>query len=42
MGYKQDTNALLYLFRYLSLLFYLFNWRLITLQYCGGICHTTT
>ena len=42
MGYKQDTNALLYLFRYLSLIFYLFNWRLITLQYCGGICHTTT
>ena len=22
--------------------FYLFNWRLITLQYCGGFCHTLT
>ena len=19
-----------------------FNWRLITLQYCGGFCHTST
>ena len=24
------------------LLIYLFNWRLITLQYCGGFCHTLT
>ena len=23
-------------------LIYLFNWRLITLQYCGGFCHTFT
>ena len=22
--------------------FYLFNWRLITLQHCGGFCHTLT
>ena len=22
--------------------FYLFNWRLITLQYCSGFCHTLT
>ena len=21
---------------------YYFNWRLITLQYCGGFCHTST
>ena len=24
------------------ILFYFFNWRLITLQYCGGFCHTLT
>ena len=23
-------------------LFFFFNWRLITLQYCGGFCHTFT
>ena len=23
-------------------LFFFFNWRLITLQYCGGFCHTLT
>ena len=22
--------------------FFFFNWRLITLQYCGGFCHTST
>ena len=22
--------------------FIYFNWRLITLQYCGGFCHTST
>ena len=26
----------------LFLLFIYFNWRLITLQYCGGFCHTFT
>ena len=26
----------------LSLLFFFFNWRLITLQYCGGFWHTFT
>ena len=26
----------------LCFLFLFFNWRLITLQYCGGFCHTLT
>ena len=26
----------------MSLLFIYFNWRLITLQYCSGFCHTLT
>ena len=25
-----------------SFFFFFFNWRLITLQYCGGFCHTFT
>ena len=25
-----------------SCLFFFFNWRTITLQYCGGFCHTST
>jgi len=32
-----DINTLLYLFLYL---FIYFSWRLITLQYCSGFCHT--
>ena len=27
---------------YLNYFFFHFNWRLITLQYCGGFCHTFT
>ena len=27
---------------WLFLFFFYFNWRLITLQYCGGFCHTFT
>ena len=29
-------------FLFLFLKFIYFNWRLITLQYCGGFCHTLT
>ena len=29
-------------FLFLKNLFIYFNWRLITLQYCGGFCHTST
>ena len=32
-------------FLFVSFLFFkinLFNWRIITLQYCGGFCHTLT
>ena len=25
-----------------SFFFFFFNWRLITLQYCSGFCHTLT
>ena len=27
---------------FLKFLFIYFNWRLITLQYCSGFCHTLT
>ena len=35
-----STSLFIYLF--LILFFLNFNWRLITLQYCGGFCHTLT
>ena len=31
-----------FLFFFLIFLFYLISWRLITLQYCSGFCHTLT
>ena len=30
----------IYVISNLFIYFYYFNWRLITLQYCGGFCHT--
>ena len=33
--FGNNVNIFIYLFIY-------FNWRLITLQYCGGFCHTFT
>ena len=36
-------NYLLFkLYFYLKKFFFNFNWRVITLQYCGGFCHTLT
>ena len=32
----------LHIFSFLKKLFIYFNWRLITLQYCGGFCHILT
>ena len=34
-----EANSLSFLKK---ILFIYFNWRLITLQYCGGFCHTLT
>ena len=38
-------NDSFFLFLYVSFFFFFliyFNWRLITLEYCGGFCHTFT
>ena len=35
------TNKYIYMYVYIYLFIY-FSWRLITLQYCGGFCHTLT
>ena len=32
---EEEQKSLLFIFDY-------FNWRLITLQYCGSFCHTST
>ena len=32
----------IYLFLFIFILFYFISWRLITLQYCSGFCHTLT
>ena len=38
-AWRESTIYLLYFFKFK---FIYFNWRLITLQYCGGFCHTFT
>ena len=42
----QTSNLFYFIFLLLFLFYFLkfiyFNWRLITLQYCGGFCHTLT
>ena len=40
MGCPSDLCILFYLFIYFSFIF--ISWRLITLQYCSGFCHTLT
>ena len=37
-GKRSSWGFLIYLFIYFSLIF--ISWRLITLKYCGGFCHT--
>ena len=36
------TATLSFFFNVHDYIFFNFNWRLITLQYCGGFCHTFT
>jgi len=39
---SKDRRTQKTLFLLLNFFFFNFNWRLITLQYCGGFCHTFT
>ena len=43
-GVQSELGQLTFIylfFLFLKKIIY-FNWRLITLQYCGGFCHTST
>ena len=35
-------SKIIYIILYILCFFFNFNWRLITLQYCGGFCNTCT
>ena len=39
---ESTTHHFIYLFLIIKKYLLYFNWRLITLQYCGGFCHTLT
>ena len=41
-GGDRTSAELFKIFFFLFTLFFKFNWRLITLQYCGGFYHTST
>ena len=38
----QRIDAFFFFLLYVDFIFIFFNWRLITLQYCGRFCHTFT
>ena len=42
LGGSQKGGVLFRIFAFFLNLFFLISWRLVTLQYCSGFCHTLT